>query len=201
MNNEISKVKEILKTSRKRLSDNPHIVATGIGYKIVKGEKTSDLSIICSVKEKISDSKLLKKDMIASEFDGIPTDIIPTGVIRAFMPNTGRIRPAPGGVSIGHINITAGTLGCLVKKNNEVFILSNNHVLANSNNGQIGDPILQPGKYDGGSYPNDHIANLYQYITTQLRPFAGSSTGFIRIIRMSAYNNYMQFVILPVLSL
>lgn len=164
MNYEISKVREILKTTSKRLLDNPNVVATGVGYKIVDGEKTSTLSIICSVKEKLPSSQLLKKDIIASNFDGIPTDIIQTGVIRAFMSNTGRVRPAPGGVSIGHIDITAGTLGCLVKKNNEVYILSNNHVLANSNNGQIGDPIVQPGKYDGGSYPNDHIANLYQFI-------------------------------------
>jgi hypothetical protein len=106
----------------------------------------------------------LKKDIIASSFDGIPTDIIQSGVIRAFMPNTGRVRPAPGGVSIGHIDITAGTLGCLVKKNNEIFILSNNHVLANSNNAQIGDPIIQPGNYDAGTFPDDHIANLYQFI-------------------------------------
>jgi hypothetical protein len=164
MNSEVSKVREVLKTTSKRLLDNPNVVATGVGYKIVNGKKTSDLSITCSVKEKLPGSQLLKKNIIASNFDGIPTDIIQTGIIRAFMPNTGRVRPAPGGVSIGHISITAGTLGCLVKKNNEVFILSNNHVLANSNNGQIGDPILQPGPYDGGTFPNDHIANLYQFI-------------------------------------
>ena len=164
MNSDISKEREILKNTSKRILENPNVIATGIGYKIVNGEKTSTLSIICSVKEKIPDSKLLKKDIIASNFDGIPTDIIKTGRIRAFLSNTGRIRPAPGGASIGHIDITAGTLGCLVKKNNEIYILSNNHVLANSNNGQIGDPILQPGPYDTGSYPDDHIANLYQFI-------------------------------------
>jgi len=67
-------------------------------------------------------------------------------------------------VSIGHRDITAGTLGCLVKKNGQVFILSNNHVLANSNAAQIGDPILQPGPYDGGKLPDDHIANLSEFI-------------------------------------
>ncbi len=164
MNSDLKSVREILKTTRKRLLMNPNVVATGIGYKIVEGKKTPDLSIACSVKEKLPDSQLLKKHLIASSFDGIPTDIIQTGIIRAFMANTGRIRPAPGGVSIGHINITAGTLGCLVKKNNEVYILSNNHVLADSNNGQIGDPILQPGPYDGGLFPGDHIADLYQFI-------------------------------------
>ncbi|MDP3001724.1 MAG: hypothetical protein Q8N38_01155 [Bacteroidales bacterium] len=163
MNHEVSKVREILKNTSKRILENPNVVSTGVGYKIEGGKRTSTLSIMCSVIEKLPSSKLSSKEIIASSFDGIPTDIIQTGVIRA-LANTGRIRPAPGGVSIGHIAITAGTLGCLVKKNNEVFILSNNHVLANSNNAQIGDPILQPGPYDGGTNPADHIANLYQFI-------------------------------------
>jgi hypothetical protein len=41
--------------------------------------------------------------------------------------------------------------------------LSNNHVLANSNDGNIGDNILQPGAYDGGSNPGDAIGTLYDY--------------------------------------
>ena len=164
MSNKISDIKEILKTTSKDLLVLPNVVSTGIGYKITAGEKTPSLSIICSVKEKLRGLQLSKKDMVPSTFDGIPTDIIQTGTIRAFMPNTGRLRPAPGGVSIGHRDISAGTLGCLVKKNNELYILSNNHVLANSNNAQLGDPILQPGPYDGGSYPGDHIASLEQFV-------------------------------------
>jgi hypothetical protein len=74
------------------------------------------------------------------------------------------VRPAPGGVSIGHRDITAGTLGCLVKKNGIIHILSNNHVLANSNNASPGDAILQPGPHDGGRYPDDHIANLTDFV-------------------------------------
>jgi hypothetical protein len=43
-------------------------------------------------------------------------------------------------------------------------IASNNHVLANSNAGAIGDPILQPGSYDGGKNPDDVIGNLERYV-------------------------------------
>jgi hypothetical protein len=59
--------------------------------------------------------------------------------------------------------ITAGTLGCLVKRGDQVFILSNNHVLANSNVAQEGAPIWQPGKYDGGTSA-DQIATLDRFI-------------------------------------
>jgi hypothetical protein len=74
---------------------------------------------------------------------------------------TERNRPAPGGVSLGHFAITAGTLGCYVKDaNGALRVLSNNHVMANSNDAQINDAILQPGTADGGSTPADDFATL-----------------------------------------
>ncbi len=164
MSQEISKHREVLEATRRHLFSNPNVVATGIGYKVVNGTKTSDLSIVCSVKEKLPRSHLLKKYDIAPGFDGIPTDVIQTGIIRAFEPDTRRLRPAPGGVSIGHKDVTAGTLGCLVKAGEEKFILSNNHVLANCNKALKGDPVLQPGPYDGGIMPGDLIAELHRFI-------------------------------------
>jgi hypothetical protein len=75
-------------------------------------------------------------------------------------------RPAPLGFSVGHPNITAGTIGFRVKNaGGSVFILSNNHVLANSNNASIGDLTLQPGPADGGSSGNSahHIGTLADF--------------------------------------
>lgn len=98
------------------------------------------------------------------------------------------IRPAEGGYSIGHFQITAGTIGTCVydllpgASTNAVnpvhgvgipsvfYILSNNHVLANVNIGPIGAPILQPGPYDGGVNPADKIAVLSRFIPIQLSP-------------------------------
>ena len=53
-----------------------------------------------------------------------------------------KLRPAPCGCSIGHKDITAGTQGCLLYYGDKQVILSNNHVLARSNKGKIGDAIL-----------------------------------------------------------
>jgi hypothetical protein len=102
--------------------------------------------------------------LVPATVAGIPTDVLQTGVIRALQAPTDRFRPAPGGVSVGHVSITAGTLGCWVTKNGQKVILSNNHVLANSNDAEMGDPILQPGPFDGGNFPQDHIANLEQFV-------------------------------------
>lgn len=174
MSIEINTVRQILKSRRKFLHSKPHVIATGIGYKYSNGKKTEQLAIICSVDTKIAKHRLLEKEMIPQSVDGIPTDVMPTGIFYALQERTGRVRPAPGGVSIGHINITAGTLGCLVQKENKVYILSNNHVLANSNEAEIGDAILQPGTYDGGSFPDDHIARLSDFVPIH---FEGEEDG------------------------
>ena len=70
--------------------------------------------------------------------------------------------PVPTGISVGHPAITAGTIGARVTKGGDVFILSNNHILANINQARTGDPILQPGPYDGGT-ADDAIATLTDF--------------------------------------
>ncbi|MGH7551796.1 MAG: hypothetical protein ACREMQ_02055 [Longimicrobiales bacterium] len=59
-----------------------------------------------------------------------------------------RRRPLEAGVSCGHFKITAGTLGFIAEDKDAFYILSNNHVLANVNTAQPGDPIVQPGPDD-----------------------------------------------------
>lgn len=105
--------------------------------------------------------------------DELPLEPIVTGEIRAF-PHTFRRRPAPGGVSIGHVDITAGTLGCLARgrgkdRRERTLILSNNHVLANTNAGAFGDDIVQPGPVDGGTSPRDRIAVLERFVPIDFR--------------------------------
>ena len=97
-----------------------------------------------------------------------PLRAVHTGLIDA-QPHRMRLRPAPGGISCGHRAITAGTLGCLVRgrsapRISRLMILSNNHVLANTNAGPLGESILQPGPFDGGRHPADQIAVLERFI-------------------------------------
>lgn len=164
MNSKVEEIKAKLETAKYELFKNRNVVATGIGYKSVSGKVTSELAIICSVNVKKPNNKIDKKDLIPSFIQDIPTDVKPVGVLRAFQSPTGRFRPAPGGVSIGHYLITAGTLGCLVKKGNDIYILSNNHVLANSNTASAGDSVIQPGAHDGGQNPADKIATLSEFV-------------------------------------
>ena len=83
--------------------------------------------------------------------DGVSVRRLVTGRLMAWSDPTTKLRPAPIGYSVGHFAITAGTIGGRVKDAaSNLFLLSNNHVLANSNDAAIGDAILQPGPVDGG---------------------------------------------------
>lgn len=49
----------------------------------------------------------------------------------------------------------SGTLGSLIQDNTgRQYLLSNNHVLARSDHGSVGDPIVQPGLIDNNCTPN-----------------------------------------------
>jgi hypothetical protein len=161
--NQLPQVSRAKQNNLQSLINKPNVVGVGVGYKKSKGQQLDVLSVVCLVTHKTSD--LPPEGYIPSSLDAVPTDVIQVGEITAFQSNTSRVRPAPGGVSIGHYAITAGTLGVVVKDRatGDRLILSNNHVLANSNNAQIGDAIIQPGDADGGQINTDTIATLERF--------------------------------------
>ena len=177
MSQDLEQCRTALKSQGAGLLARANVVATGVGYKISGGQVTDELSIICSVVQKKEASSLRPEDMIPQSVGGVPTDVIETGEIVAFQDPKGRFRPAPGGVSLGHFDITAGTLGCLVRKNGQLHILSNNHVIANSNNARTGDAILQPGPFDGGRDPQDRIATLAEFVPINFQGGGGDGGG------------------------
>jgi hypothetical protein len=75
------------------------------------------------------------------------------------------------GASIGHHQITAGTLGCFVtaRRGGRARILSNNHVLADENHGRRGDAIVQPGALDGGARARDAVGALDRAVPLRIR--------------------------------
>lgn len=164
----------LLKKHTYNLLSLNHVVGVGYGKKIKDSRKTDEDSIIVMVDRKLPESELKKKDVIPEKLEDFKTDVQEIGILKLLevtLPRKQRYRPAPGGVSIGHYKITAGTLGAIVKDNKtgEPLILSNNHVLANISNGKdgranIGDPILQPGSYDNGNQEKDLIGNLFRFV-------------------------------------
>ena len=164
----VDKIRSVKKKHTYSLLKKKNVVGTGIGFR-----SDGEVGLIVNVERKTDAEYLKGYDIIPKWIEDIRTDVVVTGKLVAPRPITSirkssidrkkPIRPAPGGVSIGHYNITAGTLGFLVDVDNERYIISNNHVLANENNAEIGDDIYQPGPYDGGT-DKDTIASLADFI-------------------------------------
>ncbi|MEU1728928.1 hypothetical protein [Nonomuraea sp. NPDC005692] len=147
-----------------------NIAGFAYGRRIVDGGRTDEPAVVVYVLRKVPEqflptSRLLPRRLYFGR-DAIEVDVVETGPFYA-QSFTARERPAPNGVSIGHFNVTAGTLGSLVIDNTDrtVNILSNNHVLADGNNAMIGDAIVQPGVFDGGTTAGDTIATLKRFVT------------------------------------
>lgn len=168
----------------------PNVVGVGIGMKIVSGAATAEPAVVVLVRRKQPIAGLPPDGVIPPEIGGAPTDVVAVGEIRARQSHTGRMRPCPGGFSIGHYAITAGTFGCVVRdRSGRRLILSNNHVLANSNNAASGDAILQPGPTDGGQVNSDRIAVLERFVPIQFnvdQPDCNVATGVAELFNRAA---------------
>ena len=140
---------------------------------------------------------MLALDERESRRRGVPVRLIPTGKIIADpQPKGGNggggggggggsadptgtfARPVPIGVSIGNVeSCSAGTLGARVLKGGQVYILSNNHVLAEENEAANNSSIIQPGRFDTSpqcSIPGGSgIATLSTFIPIS---FSGNNT-------------------------
>ncbi|WP_054935620.1 hypothetical protein [Moorella stamsii] len=153
----MQRVERALSRYQEDLLSLPNVVGVGKGFKSVRGEITKKPAVVVLVKEKLPVARLHREARIPRVLDEADTDVLEVGELR-LLGRTDYQRPARPGMSIGHYKITAGTFGAVVKdrRTGEPLILSNNHILANISNGSdgrasIGDPILQPGPYDGGT--------------------------------------------------
>lgn len=174
MNDRLLKARELVGTAKKthweRLRTDRNVQGMAFGRRIAHGEITDEPALVIYVARKVAKEYLYPSSLLPRRMsvggDSLEVDVLETG---PFYPQsfTARERPAPSGISIGHVAITAGTLGCLVtdQTDGSLCILSNNHVLANENAAAVGDAIVQPGPADGGTAPADQVARLRRFIT------------------------------------
>src|SRR3989441_1532179 len=100
-----------------------NVVGVAIGNKVIRGSETDERCIVVFVEAKKPEAQLRHWDVVPKTFGNVRTDIVETGRFHALrseqaidLERTKRTRPAPGGVSIGHVQITAGTLGVLARR-------------------------------------------------------------------------------------
>jgi len=171
----LERVKAIQEKHTSKLMEKPEIVGTAIGL-----DKDGNPAIYV-LTEKAGVAGIPK------ELDSVPVVVEVSGKIRAFGnpdkvvksaidPKARWDRPVPIGVSTGNANEnSAGTIGCRVKDSDgNVYALSNNHVYARENKADIGEEVLQPGRYDGGKTPEDVIGTLSAFKPIIFSPTASN---------------------------
>jgi hypothetical protein len=105
---------------------------------------------------------------IPDVIEGVPVVVEVSGAFRPFAL-TGRYRPVPIGVSVGNANeCLPGTIGAVLVRGGQRFLLSANHVFARQNQAALGEPIVQPSRPDASaacdpSPPRNMVAQLSDF--------------------------------------
>jgi len=119
---------------------------------IRKGKEMDRTGIRVYVRKKEPLTVLRTQDVIPDCIDGVETDVVEIGEVRALAVDKKReFEEIPLGVSVGHYNITAGSLGLLCAKDGVGYAASAAHVLtpdASMNPEEVREKrICQPGVY------------------------------------------------------
>ena len=172
-------LKRFIRTRGADFLRDPNISSVGVGYKVVKGKPTNDISIQFTVNQKASGIEALaavgtEKIPATIEVDGVP---VPTDVIeRVYEPSfrllaaaagnrrKQRLDPIAPGISAAYTTgpeATAGTIGCIVfdQRDGTPYALSNWHVF-NGPLGNPGDEIAQPGPFDDNRVQLNRMGTL-----------------------------------------
>jgi len=146
-----------------QLLANPDVRGVGVGRRQVGGDTTDEYAVVVHLQQKsppheVAPSRLVPETVRFVDDDGRQV-VVRVDVQQHEPPTleTARVRPVPGGVSVGRTG-TSGTLGGWVWDlvTDRIVALSNAHVFGST----VGKPVLQPSKQDGGSDPGDRIATV-----------------------------------------
>jgi S1-C subfamily serine protease len=199
-----------------------NVVGVGIGENIVDNKPTGALAIKFFVRIKLPKDQLTARNMLPKTVDGLPVDVEQSGTFRRFQAATrarrGRarrprrraraaakpnprlkIRPAQPGCSIGFrapgdAFVMAGTFGAVVKDRKGMYILSNNHVIADENRLPVGSPIFQPGFLDGGKPATDQIATLTKVRLLRKNAFNKIDAAIAKVLKPSLISKEILFI-------
>jgi len=188
-----------------------NVVGVGVGEKISEGKPTGILAVKFFVRNKIPGAHLSSADALPTSVDGLPTDVEETGLLlplarkRSTVPPQPespnprrRHRPAQPGCSVGFrfsdhpLQKMAGTFGALVRDDGAIYMLSNNHVLADENRLATGSPIYQAGLLDGGRPNRDQIAELTRFVSLDVD---GTNTADAAVARVLNHQDVLRDIL------
>lgn len=158
----------------------PGIQGVGIGEKVTRGVPTGELALRVYVDRKRPRSQVVDPvpaTVSVPDVADVITDVVEIGVVRPEL-FTQRVRPVMPGCGISHPDVTVGTLGAFARRpgDDELYFLSNSHVIADHGLAKADDPILQPATSDDGT-PADRIGALVRSV-----PFVYGEEGFPNLV-------------------
>ncbi|MFF3326437.1 DNA/RNA non-specific endonuclease [Streptomyces sp. NPDC002889] len=169
-------LRQFIRTQGPGYLKDPNITSVGIGYKEKRdGSRSKEIALQFTVGKKrgLEELEGLNTEPIPATVvvDGteVPTDVIERSYQTQFRvvaepespARKTRLDPIFPGASIGHVQVSAGTIGCIVfdKKNGTPYVLSNWHVL-HGNRGELGDTVVQPGPHDDNRIARNRLGVL-----------------------------------------
>jgi hypothetical protein len=188
----------VANTKADAFAGKPGVTVAFAGEKIAGGQPTGQRCIVVGVEKKLDKDQLADAELVPSEIDGIPTDVIEFPRLRALGTCTGgggggcpphdeKWRPLIGGISAIVQGSTACTMGVIVRDSTDqrVVALTNNHcagllydpdykVPTFGSLSVVGLNMLQPSPYDGGTI-DDKYGEVKRAVAMQFGTGAGAS--------------------------
>lgn len=148
-----------------KMLKHPKVFAIGVGYYNPKKPQLGAAVTIYT--NAFSPTSLGLNPMHSMQLKGktisVPIRLVRTKRIRSHADYKRRIRPVIAGYSIGTKD-ASGTLGLIVARGNQKYMLSNNHVLTNPTNTGTRAETLQPGGADGGQPGRDRVGWMQRFV-------------------------------------
>jgi endonuclease G len=171
----LAALRQFIRTKGSDYLQDENVSSIGVGYKVRDGKPTKEISVQFTVKQKAAPDELealgteLLPDAITVNGVEVPTDVLERDYkadfhVVAEAPTTERktrIDPIQPGASVGHVLVTAGTIGAIVydKADGTPYVLSNWHVLHGSK-GALGEVVVQPGPHDDNRIERNRLGTL-----------------------------------------
>ncbi|MCY9784362.1 DNA/RNA non-specific endonuclease [Nocardiopsis sp. EMB25] len=171
----IAALKKFIRTQGEGYLRDPNVSSIGIARKTTDSRPEGEIALQFTVDKKAQPEQLealgTKKLPESITVDGVevPTEVLQRSyepqfrvVAEAESPTRHkRLDPALPGVSVGHVNVSAGTIGCVVfdRHDGTPYVLSNWHVLHGAS-GEPGEDVVQPGQADDPHIDRNRLGRL-----------------------------------------
>ncbi|MEV0676354.1 DNA/RNA non-specific endonuclease [Actinosynnema sp. NPDC050436] len=168
-------LRRFVRTKGAEFLRDDNVSSIGIGYKVEGGRRTDEIAVQFTVKQKAEPEALgalgtaLLPESITVDGVEVPTDVLQRDYRTNFQvvaertagDRKSRVDPVAPGVSVGHVTVAAGTVGCIVydQVDGTPYVLSNWHVLHGSH-GAVGEAVVQPGPHDDNRVERNRLGTL-----------------------------------------